>query len=41
MIIFFQYSLPREEKRDVTKNYNKYTIKKLQDMAPQVTPSQL
>ncbi|GIY38475.1 hypothetical protein CDAR_222011 [Caerostris darwini] len=30
------YSLPREERRNISKLYNKYTVQKLQELVPQI-----
>lgn len=35
-IALANFSLPREERRNVSRLYNKYTVKKLTDMAPQI-----
>lgn len=33
---FFQYSLPKEERRNISKLYNKMTIGELQTMVPEI-----
>lgn len=35
-IALANYSLPREQRRNISQMYNKYTVKKLQEIAPQI-----